>query len=110
MAELPTPAAPGVTAVQPYLDAIARYDDRFKQWVTRVEKVLERYKDDTTNAIKTEANVKFNILWSNVQTLSAATFAKLPKADVRRRFQDQDPVGRVASMLLERAIMYELEQ
>ena len=110
MAELPTPATPDASQVQPYLDAISRYDDRFKQWVTRVEKVLERYKDDTTNAIKTEANVKFNILWSNVQTLSAATFAKLPKADVRRRFQDQDPVGRVASMLLERAIMYELEQ
>ena len=102
--------APDATPVQPYLDAIARYDDRFSQWTTRVEKVLKRYKDDTTGAIKTDATVKFNILWSNVQTLSAATFAKLPKADVRRRFQDQDPVGRVASMLLERAIMYELEQ
>jgi len=110
MAEPEVLAAPGTSPVQPYLDAISRYDDRFKQWVTRVEKVLSRYKDDTTNAIQTNANVKFNILWSNVQTLSAATFAKLPKADVRRRFQDQDPVGRVASMLLERAIMYELEQ
>lgn len=110
MAEPAVLAAPDATPVQPYLDAIARYDDRFSQWTTRVEKVLQRYKDDTTGAIKTDATVKFNILWSNVQTLSAATFAKLPKADVRRRFQDQDPVGRVASMLLERAIMYELEQ
>ncbi len=98
------------TSVQPYLDAITRYDDRFAQWVTRVEKVLRRYKDDSTNNATDSANVKFNILWSNVQTLSAATFAKLPKADVRRRFSDQDPVGRVASLILERAIMYELEQ
>ena len=110
MAEPAVLAAPDATPVQPYLAAIARYDDRFSQWATRVEKVLKRYKDDTTNDIQTSATVKFNILWSNVQTLSAATFAKLPKADVRRRFQDQDPVGRVASMLLERAIMYELEQ
>ncbi len=96
--------------VQRYLDTIARYDDRFKQWVTRVEKLLQRYKDDTTDNIQMEANVKFNILWSNVQTLSAATFAKLPKADVRRRFQDQDPVGRVAALILERVITYEIEQ
>ena len=96
--------------VQPYLDAISRYDDRFKGWVTRVEKVLKKYKDDTTADVRFDGNVKFNILWSNVQTLSAATFAKLPKADVRRRFNDQDPVGRVASLMLERAVMYELEQ
>lgn len=96
--------------VQSYLDTISRYDAQFSQWVTRVEKVIKKYKDDSTNSVQVEANVKFNILWSNVQTLSAATFAKLPKADVRRRFQDQDPVGRVASMMLERALMYELEQ
>lgn len=96
--------------VQRYLDEVARYDDRFKQWTTRVEKLLQRYKDDTTDNIQLEANVKFNILWSNVQTLSAATFAKLPQADVRRRFQDQDPVGRVAALILERAITYEIEQ
>lgn len=95
---------------QQYLDMISRYEEDFSQWRTRVEKILKRYKDDTTNSVQFDANVKFNILWSNVQTLSAATFAKLPKADVRRRFQDQDPVGRVASMLLERAITYELEQ
>ena len=105
--ETPTTAP---SAVQPYLDAIARYDENFEQWTRRVEKVLKRYKDDTTNAIQMDANAKFNILWSNVQTLSAATFAKLPKVDVRRRFNDQDPVGRVASLILERAIMYELEQ
>jgi len=96
--------------VQRYLDEVSRYDDRFKQWTTRVEKLLKRYKDDTTDSIQMDADVRFNILWSNVQTLSAATFAKLPQADVRRRFQDQDPVGRVAALILERAITYEIEQ
>lgn len=110
MADAPATPLTANTAVQPYLDAVSRYDERFSQWTTRVEKILKRYKDDTTDAIQVDANVKFNILWSNVQTLSAATFAKLPKADVRRRFSDQDPVGRVASLILERAIMYELEQ
>lgn len=99
-----------MATVQKYFDIIARYDEQFSQWRTRVEKILKKYKDDTTNSVQFDANVKFNILWSNVQTLSAATFAKLPKADVRRRFQDQDPVARIASAILERALTYELEQ
>jgi len=32
----------------------------------------------------------------------------MPKADVSRRFKDNDPVGRVASMLLERALDFEI--
>jgi F0F1-type ATP synthase membrane subunit b/b' len=48
-------------------------------------------------------------LWSNVQTLRPAVYAKLPKADISRRFGDNDPVGRVASQLIERAIDFEIE-
>jgi hypothetical protein len=36
-------------------------------------------------------------------------YAKLPKADISRRFGDNDPVGRVASQLIERAIDFEIE-
>jgi hypothetical protein len=36
-------------------------------------------------------------------------YAKLPKADISRRFGDNDPVGRVAGQLLERAIDFEIE-
>jgi hypothetical protein len=32
----------------------------------------------------------------------------MPKADVSRRFKDNDPVGRVASMILERAMEFEI--
>ena len=52
---------------------------------------------------------RFNILWSNVQTLIPAVYARMPKADVSRRFGDNDPVGRVASLLIERALDYEIE-
>jgi hypothetical protein len=44
-----------------------------------------------------------------VQTLTPAVYAKLPKADISRRFGDNDPVGRVAAQLLERAIDFEIE-
>jgi hypothetical protein len=48
------------------------------------------------------------MLWANVQTLKAATFSRMPKPDVSRRFKDNDPIGRVASMILERAMDFEI--
>jgi hypothetical protein len=41
--------------------------------------------------------------------LIPAVYARLPKADVSRRFGDNDPVGRVASQLIERALDFEVE-
>jgi hypothetical protein len=92
--------------VQYYLNHIAAYDREFASWETRAKKILKRYRDDTRNS--QDSGSRFNILWSNVQTLKAATFARLPKPDVSRRFRDNDQVGRVAAMLLERALDYEI--
>ncbi len=52
---------------------------------------------------------RYNILHSNVQTLTAATFSKVPKPDVTRRFRDNDPVGRVAALIVERSLEYEIQ-
>ena len=76
--------------------------------MARSKKIIKRYRDDTRGQTLTES-AKFNILWSNVQTLKPAVFAKLPKADISRRFGDSDPVCRVAAQLLERAIDFEIE-
>ena len=91
--------------VQRYLDVMSTYDREFKRWEGRVEKIIKRYRDDR---MQTTSQSHYNILWSNVQTLKAATFSRMPKADVSRRFKDNDPVGRVASMLLERALDFEI--
>ena len=91
--------------VQTYLDMFSQYDKEFAKWEGRVEKILKRYRDDRTT---TTAQSHYNILWANVQTLKAATFSRMPKPDVSRRFKDNDPVARVASMLLERALDFEI--
>lgn len=91
--------------VQKYLDMFSQYDKEFAKWEGRVEKILKRYRDDRTT---TTAQSHYNILWANVQTLKAATFSRMPKPDVSRRFKDSDPVARVASMLLERALDFEI--
>lgn len=92
--------------VQGYLNHISSYDREFSKWEARVNKILKRYRDDSRSA--SDSGSRFNILWSNVQTLKAATFARLPQPDVSRRFRDNDPVGRVAALILERALDYEI--
>ena len=90
-----------------WYNCIAQYERTFKEWEGRAEKIVKRYRDDSRS--RNNPNAKFNILWSNVQTITPAVFARLPRPDVSRRFRDNDPIGRVASMMLERALEYEIE-
>ena len=97
------------TKLQGYLDAIAKYDREFKKWEERSTKIIKRYRDEG-RANTADANAaKFNILWSNVQTLVPATFARVPQPDVARRFRDQDAVGRVGALILERGLEFETQ-
>lgn len=91
---------------------IAQYDREFEKWGKRVDKIVKKYRAGDGGATNDRSGdaPKFNILWSNVQTLVPATFSRLPQPDVSRRFRDNDPVGRVAALLLERAEAYEVEQ
>lgn len=92
--------------VQALLDHISQYEREFSKWQRRAEKIIERYRDEKRG---TNATARFNILWSNVQTLVPATYARVPKADCSRRFGDNDPVGRVAALLLERGLNFEID-
>jgi len=92
---------------QDWYNCIAQYERTFKEWEGRADKIVKRYRDDQRS--RNNPNSKFNILWSNVQTITPAVFARLPRPDVSRRFRDNDPIGRVASMMLERALEYEIE-
>lgn len=80
----------------------------FDKWHERGKKVVKRYRDER-DAI--ELNIrKFNILWSNTNVMFPSLYGRMPKPEVSRRYQDDDPVGRAASMMLERCLEYEVEQ
>lgn len=52
----------------------------------------------------------FNLFNSNVNLLTSSLYNHLPKPDVNRRFKDSnDQIGRVAALILERALTYEIE-
>lgn len=89
-----------------WYNCIAGYERSFKEWEGRSDRIIKRYRDDSRT--RNNPNARFNILWSNVQTITPAIFARLPRPDVSRRFRDNDPVARVASMMLERALDYEI--
>ena len=72
------------------------------------EKIIKRYRDDNRGESNNDS-ARYNVLWANTQIRLPAVFAKLPKADVSRRFRDRDQVGRVASLLLERSLDFEIE-
>lgn len=95
--------------VQNWLNQISLYEKTFKKWEVRTEKIIKRYKDEQRNS-QANQTAKFNILWSNVQTIVPAVFARLPKPDVSRRFRDNDPIGRVAALILERSLEFEIEK
>lgn len=91
---------------------LARKAKGFDNWHTRAKRIVKRYRaergDISENSDDLEG-AKFNILWSNVQTLMPALFAKSPKPVVERRYLDRDDVGRTASVILERTLSYELD-
>lgn len=87
-----------------WTDQIEIYEREFKKFETRGKKIVKRYKDERNDSENTKA--RFNILWSNVQTLAPALYAKNPIPNIDRRFEDDDKVGTTAARVLERAVTY----
>ena len=48
----------------------------------------------------------FNILWTNTETLRQAVYNSLPQPDARRRYQDEDALGKAVSEVLTRALEF----
>lgn len=86
---------------------IERYEKDARPWIDRGKKIINIYKDGNN---KKGEKKRFNVLWSNVETLKPALYARDPQPEVERRFKDRDPVGRVGSEVLERCIAYVLDR
>ena len=89
-------------------DELRRYTEDFRKYTETGRKILKRYRDERRDSAYSDA--RFNIFWSNIKTLKPAIYSRPPKVEVSRRFKDKNDVGRVASMILERVIDYELRQ
>lgn len=88
-------------------EIVKAQDGDHKEWVKKGDAIVSRYRDERD--ANEEFSSKFNILWSNIQTLKPALFNRAPIPYVERRFKDQDPVGREASEILEKAVSYAID-
>ena len=85
---------------------IENYDREAQKWVDSSKKIVKRYKDERGS--RNLAN-RYNILWSNVQTLAPSLYNKNPKPNVERRYMSDDPLGSASSQVLERCLSYFVE-
>lgn len=87
--------------------ANAEGEPGYAAWRKRAAAIVERYRDERSDG--NVRGVRFNILWSNIQTLLPALYARPPKPEVDRRYKDSDPAARVAAQVIERAVAYAIE-
>lgn len=90
---------------------IAIADTAEKKWRERGASIYQLYEGgERESQVELPAGEQsFNILWSNTETLLPAVYNSSPQPDVRRRFRDDDPVGKAASLVLERSISYAID-
>ena len=84
----------------------------FTPWYNSCRRIERRYREKAD--VRTDYPVKtgwarFNVLWSNIQTLQPALYSRPPVPVVTRRFRDRDPVARAAATILQRALVYTID-
>jgi len=92
-----------------WLNSIDVAEKAEKDFIRRGRRISRRYRGALEKSNTSNEGAKYNIFWSNVQTLAPATYSRRPRVEVTRRFRDQDPVGRLAGSILERALQYEVD-
>lgn len=75
-------------------------DRREENWRKKAMEIYKLYTPETP------ATNSFNILWTNTETLRQSVYNSLPKPDVRRRYQDDDPMGKAISDVLTRSLEF----
>lgn len=87
-----------------WINEIDTYEREFNGWETRSKKIVNRYLDEREDIARGAA--RFNVLWSNIQTLHPAIYANPPNPNIDRRFDNDDDIGRYSALVLERSVSY----
>ncbi len=88
-------------------------DKQEGNWRTRAKDTEARYRDekvDSSQPGRYSGTNRFNILYSNVQTICPTLYNQSPQPDVRRRYRDADPVGKEVSEVLERCLSFTMDE
>jgi hypothetical protein len=90
-------------------DEIIMAEKEFDNFRKQGRTTVRRFKDKRDAVDGTER--KFNIFTANVGILQSSLYAQIPKVSVSRRFgQSNDDPARVASLMLQNAIMQDIDE
>lgn len=96
--------------VRQWLEALELAETEEKDWRDTADRACDAYRGGTPKASTTDSNLNtFNLFHANVETLVPALYNSTPIPDVRRRFNDSDPVAKEVSELFERALSYQID-
>lgn len=75
-------------------------DKRESAWRKKSADIYKLYTPETP------ATNSFGILWTNTETLRQAVYNSLPQPDARRRYQDEDPLGKAVAEVMTRSLEF----
>jgi hypothetical protein len=93
---------------QDYLAIISAYDRETHKWDTRAKRIVKRYRDERLDSETTGR--RYNVLWSNVETLKPFLYSATPKPVVSNRGDMKDHIAREAAQVLEKALTYTIAE
>src|SRR4029453_9965273 len=94
------------------LAASKRWMQKFVERARKCEKAfIDEHDGGPVDSRLGDGSALVNLYWSNTQVILSAIYARLPKAEVDRRFKDyDDDVARVASEIMQRILNSDLER
>ena len=93
-----------------WLDAIQLSTKEEENWRKEAQNAVDLYRQSKVrNSDFYNSTKKFNILHSNIETIIPALYNSRPVPDVRRRFNDPDPIAKQVADILERALSYSVD-
>lgn len=106
----------GANTIESLKELLATDNGEWTYWDSVIKTALDAEKDwreqatESVEIYTTEKTRDFNILHSNVETVTPAMYNSRPVPDVRTRHNDNNDVARQASTLLERGLSYQLDE
>lgn len=96
----------GMSEVAIWLKHIERAKDDEEDWRKDANEAIATYEGREVD----KKRIHFNILHSNIETVVPALYNSTPSPDVRRRFGDKDPIGKICVDVIERGVSFSVDQ
>ncbi|NBW16238.1 MAG: hypothetical protein EBR82_50480 [Caulobacteraceae bacterium] len=94
----------GMEPVDIWLAQIQKAKDDESAWRKEATNALEIYEGGETGTGKTAQRISFNIYHSNIETMVPAAYNSTPIPDIRRRYDDPDPISKMGVDIIEKGL------